>query len=90
MIINFKKYDKDNPKIWEAFIKYAKEARAKGFDNYSTNGIFEIIRWHSPINGTGQFKINNIYRPDYSRKMMRLYPEFEGFFKVRELKAPRD
>jgi len=25
----------------------------------------------------------------YARKMMNVYPDFEGFFKVRELKAGR-
>lgn len=88
-MIDFKKYDKENPQIWEGFVKYAKEAKSKGFKNYSANGIFEILRWHTGVNGNDQFKISNNYRPDYARKMMEAYPEFEGFFRVKQLKAKR-
>jgi hypothetical protein len=88
-VINFEKYDNENPQIWEAFKKYAIQARDRGFKNYSTNGIFEIIRWHTAIEGNDTFKINDRYRPDYARKMMNLYPDFDGFFRTRELKAER-
>lgn len=89
IMIKFKEYDAKNPQIWESFVKYTKQAKTRGFKNYSTNGIFEIIRWHTAIKGNDGFKINDRYRPDYSRKMMRLYPDYEGFFRIRELKAPR-
>jgi len=88
-MIDFKKYDEENPQIWEGFMKFAKKAKARGFKNYSANGIFEIMRWETGIEGKGEFKISNNYRPDYARKMMKLYPAFEGFFRVKELKAPR-
>lgn len=88
-MIDFKKYDEDNPQVWNAFVKYAREAKAKGFKHYSANGIFEIMRWHTGVSGNGEFKISNNFRPDYARKMMSLYPEFEGFFRIKELKAPR-
>lgn len=88
--INFKKYDEQNPQIYEKFIHYARLTKAKGFKNYSANGIFELIRWHTGVKGTGAFKINNIYRPDYARKLMEEQPEeFDGFFRVREIKAER-
>lgn len=88
-MIDFKKYDEENPQVWNAFVKYAREAKAKGFKHYSANGIFEIMRWHSGVSGKGEFKISNNFRPDYARKMMSLYPEFEGFFRIKELTAPR-
>lgn len=89
-MIDFEKYDKENPQIWEEFKKYSKKAKDKGFKNYSANGIFEIIRWHTKVSGDGQYKISNNFRPDYARKMMREFPEFNGFFRVRELKASRN
>ena len=88
-MIDFKSYDEKNPEIWAAFIKFAKQAKARGFKNYSANGIFEIIRWHTAVDGGETFKISNNYRPDYARKMMKEFPEFEGFFRVKELKADR-
>jgi hypothetical protein len=88
-MINFEKYDKENPEIWDLFVKYAFEAKNKGFEHYSANGIFEVIRWHTKAHGNDGFKVNNTYRPDYSRKIMNLYPEFDGFFRIRETKAVR-
>jgi hypothetical protein len=90
-MINFEKYDKDNPQIWKAFQKFAWEAKSKGFKNYSAKGIFEIIRWHTGVasNGNDVFKLNNNYHADYARKMMAEFPVFDGFFRLRELKAGR-
>ena len=89
-MINFEQYHKDNPQIWQAFVHYAVQTKAKGFKNYSANGIFEIIRWQTGIkDGNDGFKVNNTYRADYARKMMAEMPEFEGFFRTRELKASR-
>jgi hypothetical protein len=89
-MIDFKKYDEENPKIWALFVKYAIEAKQKGFKSYSANGIFEIIRWNTKESGNDGFKVNNNYRPDYARKMMNKHPEFKGFFQIREIKAIRN
>ena len=90
IMIDFKKYHEENPHIWEAFKKYSLIAKNKrGFQNYSANGIFEIIRWHTDIASRDEYKVNNNFRPDYARKMMKEFPEFEKFFRIRELKANR-
>jgi hypothetical protein len=89
-MIDFKSYHEKNPQIWEAFQKFARQAKDRGFKHYSANGIFEIIRWHTEVSARDNFKIGNNYRPDYARKMMTDFPdEFDGFFRIRELKAPR-
>ena len=85
----FEKYHKENPNIYKAFVRYALQAKQKGFKNYSAKSLFEIIRWHTPIKADGVFKINNNYAPDYARKMMKDFKSFKGFFRVRELKAKR-
>ena len=88
-MIDFASYDKENQAIWGLFVKYAIEAKEKGFKNYSAKGIFEIIRWHTGVSGNDGFKLNNNYHADYARKMMRMYPNFQGFFRTRTLKAIR-
>lgn len=89
-MIDFIKYDTDNPEIWLQFRNFAYQAKyVKRFKNYSAKGIFELIRWHSSIGGNDQFKLNNNYHADYARKMMETDPAFDGFFKVRELKSKR-
>ena len=89
-MINFEKYDKENPQIWKMFVKIAMQAKMKGFKTYSANGIFEIMRWETRVTGNDEFKVNNNYRPDYARKMMSEYPAFKGFFRIREIKAVRN
>jgi len=90
IMIDFIKYHEDNPHIWKAFVKYSLIAKYKrGFKKYSANAIFEIIRWHTDIDSSDKYKVSNNFRPDYARKMMEEFPEFEGFFRVRGLKANR-
>lgn len=89
-MINFQQYHNDNPEVWNQFKLYTFRTKERGFSNYSANGIFEIIRWHTGVKiGKDGFKMNNNYRADYARKMMDEYPEFKGFFRVRELKTAR-
>lgn len=88
-MIDFKKYDRDNPQIWRAFERFTFEAKNKGFEHYSAKGIFELIRWHTSTTGGGLFKLNNSFHADYARKMMEVHPAFKGFFRLRELKAKR-
>jgi len=89
-MIDFTSYHKENPNVWKAFVECAKATRARGFQRYSANGIFEIIRWHTGVNTEGQgFKVNNNFRADYARKMMDEFPEFKGFFTIRPLTAVR-
>ena len=82
---DFEQYDRDNPSIWLAFEKTTLEAIEKGFKNYSSKGVFEIIRWHTPGNiKKDGFKVNNDYTPDYSRKFMNIYKEHNGFFRTKK------
>lgn len=87
--INFEKYDKENPAIWEAFVHFTVMTKAKGFSNYGAFGIINLIRWHSGAAGNDKFKINNTYAPDYARKMEEKFPNFKGFFRMRQLKTIR-
>jgi len=88
-MIDFKKYDKENPHIWKEFVRIAKITQDKGFSRYSSKGIFELIRWHTSARGNDGFKLNNNYHADYGRKLMREVNGFEGWIKTRKLKAKR-
>lgn len=89
-MVNFEQYHNDNPRTWKLFLFYAFRTKAKGFKHYSAKAIFELVRWHEGIPyGANGFKLNNIYTADYARKLMNEYPEFQGFFRTRDLKAKR-
>ena len=83
----FEQYDNENPEIWREFKKTTFEAISKGFKNYGSKGIFEIMRWHrgGGIKSDG-WKCNNNYTSDYARKFMKLYPQHQGFFRTRTKK----
>lgn len=88
-MIDFETYHKQNPEIWEQFVKFARQTKERGFSNYGAKGLFEIIRWHTGVSGNDGFKINNNYAPDYARKLMEEQPEFKDFFRTREIKVQR-
>lgn len=81
------KWHKENPQVWTLFQKYTLEAINAGMDHYSVNAIIERIRWHADIETTGDsFKINNNHRAYYARLFHYMYPEHDGFFRLRETK----
>jgi hypothetical protein len=83
----FTVYHNENPQIYKAFVEVAHQAKKKGFKNYSSKGIFELIRWHSAVSAKEHLKVNNNYHAYYARKMMQEFPEFDGFFRLRAVKA---
>jgi hypothetical protein len=89
----FKQYDNDNPEIYEAFKKITFQLIYKGRKFYGAKGIIEVIRFDT-ITGAKdlldrEFKINNNYAPDYARKFMTAYPQYNDFFRLRQLKKVR-
>lgn len=82
----FETYHKENPRVYELFVRFAKEALNSGYKTFSANAIFERIRWYVSVETVGDsFKLNNNYRPYYARKLMLDQSEFEGFFNTRSL-----
>lgn len=85
---NFERFDGENPHVFEAFKKFATQVKDTGKNSYSAKSIFERMRWHSEIETVGEsFKLCNNYTAHYARKLMNDCPEFEGFFRTKELRA---
>jgi len=79
-----------NPKVWEMFKKFTFDVIDSGRKNYSVNAIFERIRWHTDIETKGDnFKLSNNHRAYYARHFNELYPEYDDFFRVRELRSEK-
>ena len=78
----------DNPIVWHLFLRFTGEVLNRGFKNYSVTAIFERIRWETDVvtqGAYGDFKINNNHSAYYARWYMEQYPEFDGFFRIREI-----
>ena len=79
-------FHKENPKVWEYFVRFTSEVIGRGFNNYSAKGVFERIRWETDQaddEGRSTFKINNNFSALYARWFMDIYPEHLGFFRLR-------
>lgn len=81
-------YHKENPHVYELVEKFTFDVIQRGYDRYSINSIFERIRWHTDIDTEGdKFKISNNHRAYYARYFMYLHPQYDGFFKTKELRS---
>ena len=84
---DFEKYDTEHPEIWRQFKAITFRLINKGIKHYGAKAVFEVIRWERIIAySESEFKVNNNYTKDYSRKFMRLYPEHKEFFETRKAK----
>ncbi len=85
MALDFEEFDRANPKAWQYFVQFAKQALGAGRLILSASLITERIRWETWITTSADdFKINNNFRAFYARKFMRLYPEHGECFRTRK------
>lgn len=87
--INFEKYDRENPEIWNQFVQFTFKGIQKGFKRLGAKQIIEAIRWETKVHGNDEFKVNNSYAPDYARKFVKTYPQHKDLFELRQIK-PRN
>lgn len=84
----FNRFHMENPHVFQLFVKYALEAKRRGYDRFGAKAIIERMRWHLNIETTGDyFLLNNDFTAHYSRKAMDEIPELKGFFHLREKRA---
>ena len=84
----FDRFHEANPHIYEAIVELALQAKGRGFDCWSINGIFEVLRWNVSMHTDEEApRLSNNYRSRYARLVMRRHPELDGFSTTRELTA---
>ncbi len=83
----FEKYDSENPEIYRLFKRFAFEAINNGRTYFSAEAIVNRVRWETMVTGGDEYKINNNYKPFYSRKFMQEFPHHNNFFRTRTSKA---
>ena len=80
-------FHRDHPQVWELFVRFTFELIGRGFKHYSAqHGVFSRIRWETDqadTDGNSIFKVNNNYSPFYARRFHKMYPEHDGFFRLR-------
>jgi hypothetical protein len=85
----FENYIANNPKVVDAYLRFAREVMSRGYQRYSTSALTERCRWHFnvEIKGNEQFKISNDYRSRMARYLMEKYPDLNGLFRIRSLRS---
>lgn len=68
------------------FVSYARQAKKRGYERFSAKAIFERLRWYSQMetDTDEEWKLNNNFTALYARKAIEAFPEFNGFFQLRE------
>ncbi len=78
---------KRNEHLLFAFMYEALRA-ARVYNHYSARTIVHWLRHETAMREVGsEFKINNDWSPDLSRLFELAYPEYVGFFEMRERKV---
>lgn len=82
---DFREYHANNPQVYTLFCYFADKVRKAGFKNYSAEAIFNQIRWYTDVETQDPegFKINNDFKPFYSRKWMNEH-NLNDFFRTRK------
>tara|TARA_R100001163_G_C4987416_1_gene141284 strand:+ start:454 stop:786 length:333 start_codon:yes stop_codon:yes gene_type:complete len=80
-----------NKSLLPTLARMARELKRCGYTHYSINGLFEALRWETR-HSTGDLglKVNNNHRAFAARDLMSIYPDLDGFFRVREQKPRPD
>lgn len=84
----FREFHSRNPQVYALFREFARRAMDSG-RRIGAKAIMERVRWEVYMksrDGEG-FKINNSYTSRYVRLLIDEYPEFKGFFEMRDLRA---
>ncbi len=83
----FKTFDRQNPKVYRKFKKFANQLYKNGRRRYSAWAIINAIRWEEDFTTRGsKFKINNDFIALYARKLVKNDTKFKGFFNLKSLK----
>jgi hypothetical protein len=82
-------YHRKNPRIYQLICKFAKQAIARGFEEYAIATIWERLRWHLQIEirSDEEFKLPNNHRAYYARLWLKDHPQYPYFFRTCMLRS---
>lgn len=87
LLNRFNDFNEKNPEVYALFKRFTFQAISNGHKRLSAWMIANRIRWETQIETVNDdYKISNDYIALYSRKFMRDYPQYDGFFKIKEMK----
>ena len=83
---DFKRFHKENPRVWDLFKAFTMQLIAAGRTRYSSDAVIHRIRWYTTVETTGPvFKINDHYSSLYARLFHIAHSEYGKVFETRQL-----
>jgi Txe/YoeB family toxin of Txe-Axe toxin-antitoxin module len=77
-------FHNENPKVYKRLVQLSRELKKSGQPFYSIAGLFEVLRFEYALKTTGiEFKLQNNFKPYYSRLVMTKHRDLRDFFKIR-------
>jgi hypothetical protein len=84
----FQDFHQKNPQVFWDIYSHAQRLRFAGQKKLGMKMIFEVLRYESALQTTGDaFKLNNSYAPYYTRLLQFADPELGALFETRVLTA---
>ena len=86
---DFERFHAANPEVYRLLVKFTRQVRDAGREQYSIDSIFHRLRWHYHIELRTEepFKLNNNFTSRYARLIMAQEADLDGIFEVRVLRA---
>ena len=84
----FRVFHEANPEVYKMFERFTFDAIYRGHQRLSAEMIINRIRWETKIvTDNDDYKINNNYKPFYSRLFIAQNPHHKDFFRLRQSAA---
>lgn len=85
----FEQFHTDNPQVYEALVKFAREAKKAGKNKLGVKLLVERARWELMFytKTDDGFKINNSFTSRYARLIMEQEDDLKEFFDLRRTLA---
>ena len=85
LVGEFKTFHQKNPEVYKMFVQFTLQAINRGHTKLSSEMVINRIRWETNVVTFSHdpYKINNDYKPFYSRMFMAEHPKYNNFFQKR-------
>lgn len=84
----FNEFHAANPHVYDALVRYAREALRAGAPRIGVKLIWERMRWDVTVTHRfNDFKLNNDFTSRYARLIAQNEPDLAALFETRKLRA---
>jgi hypothetical protein len=84
----FLEFHHNNPKVYELFCHFARQALDAHRTRLSAKLLWERIRWYTTVETTDpEWKLNNNHHAYYARLWLADHPDRPDFFRLRRTKG---